>query len=77
MKLAQYDLVKVMKIRCENAFQQDQFNRRAPNIGDIATVVEVYHEPPGYELECSDDQGVTEWLMGFRIGDIELEMIRR
>jgi hypothetical protein len=69
--------MKVTQIRCEDAFRPDEFNRRAPQIGDVATIIEVYSDPPGYELECSNEHGITEWLAGFKADDIELELILR
>jgi hypothetical protein len=42
----------------------------------VATIVEIYLEPPGYELECSDGCGVTQWLMAFGLGDVELELVQ-
>jgi hypothetical protein len=77
MKLTQYDVVKVTQIRRRDAFRPAPFNRRAPQIGDIATILEVYTKPPGYELECSDEHGITEWLDGFKADDIELELVRQ
>jgi hypothetical protein len=41
------------------------FNRRAPAIGDIGTVLEVLRapgRPPVYLVECCDARGATVWL---------------
>ena len=35
--------------------ESNTFNTRPPRIGDIATVIEIYTNPPGYELESPDD----------------------
>jgi len=76
MQHAQYDVVKVTAIRRAVSFEPDDTNRRLPRVGDIATIVEVYANPPGYELECSDHEGITEWLLAFRPEDIELEPVK-
>jgi hypothetical protein len=77
MKLKQYSIVKIKSIN--KKFNSDDFmlNKRVPKIGDIATIVEVYEKPSlGYELECSDKNGITEWLVTFALEDAEFELIR-
>lgn len=77
----QYDVVKVMKItkpfnevEYNNA---DDFNKRLPIVGDIATIVEIYRNPTlGFELECSDENGITNWLMAFEPNEIEIKLIK-
>lgn len=76
MQHAQYDVVKVKAIRRDVSFEPDDTNRRPPRVGDIATIVEIYANPPGYELECRDHEGITEWLLAFRPEDIELEPVK-
>jgi hypothetical protein len=76
MQHAQYDVVKVKVIRRAVSFEPDGTNRRPPRVGDIATIVEVYADPSGYELECCDPDGITEWLLAFRPEDIELEPVK-
>ncbi|OWY27391.1 hypothetical protein [Herbaspirillum robiniae] len=75
MKFKQYDVVKLKGWNVPPKAVEDQFNLRLPVVGDIAVIIEVYTEPPGYELECSDDAGITQWLIAFQPLDIELELI--
>jgi len=74
MLFKQYDVVRVIGIKSNQIFQPDSFNRRGPRIGDLATILEIYSEPFGYELECSDPNGITEWLGGFGPDEMELEL---
>ena len=76
MQFAQYDTVRVVGLHKAVDFERDSFNQRAPRIGDIACIVEVYSDPSGYELECSADNGETEWLLAFSPNDIELELVK-
>jgi len=76
MKLKQYDTVKLIGLHVPTPLLADAFNLRQPVIGDVAAIVEVYSNPSGYELECSDRNGITQWLMAFRPDDIELELHR-
>lgn len=48
---------------------------RQPQVGDVAWVLEIYENPPGYKLECSDKDGTIEWLKGFRTEEIKLEKL--
>jgi hypothetical protein len=48
---------------------------RPPQAGDVAWVIEVYDYPSGYELECSDKNGITEWMQAFSPAEITLEKI--
>jgi hypothetical protein len=75
MGFAQYDVVRVKALRKQVVVEQDAFNKRNPMIGDVATIVEVYTSPPGYELECSDADGITEWLLAFAPEEIVLEKV--
>jgi hypothetical protein len=66
MRYEQYSVVKIKSIN--KTFDADDFklNNRLPEIGDIATIIEIYEEPSlGYELECSDKKGITAWLITF------------
>lgn len=71
-----YDVVRVKELRKQFDFQLDDTSVCAPRVGDVATIVEVYHWPPGYELECSGEDGVTIWLHAFAPEEIELELVR-
>ena len=62
--LQPFACVRVVKIR-ENRFAGERiFYRRQPQVGDIATVVEIFTSPElAYEVECSDQvTGETLWL---------------
>lgn len=50
---------------------------RSPQIGDVATVVDVYDHPPGYELECVTPQGETLWLESFTEEEVSLELVAK
>ena len=71
-----YDVVRLTALLQPADFKPDGVSVRAPRIGDVATIVEVYESPPGYELECSGSDGITEWLRAFAPSDVELEKIR-
>jgi hypothetical protein len=77
MQFKQYDVVKVKALHVEVGKDSDAFNIRIrqPVVGDVATIIEVYSKPPGYELECSDGNGITQWLLAFGQGDIELDLV--
>lgn len=76
MKFKQYDVVRVKGWNVSLEATEGQFNLRLPVVGDIAVIIEVYSEPPGYELECSDGAGITQWLIAFHPLEIELELVR-
>lgn len=71
----QYDVVRLKALREPVHFESDGISRRAPRVGDVAAIIEVYKDPPGYELECSGSDGITEWLCAFSPNDIEFEKI--
>lgn len=76
MSFKQYDAVRVRTINVPIPCAKDEFNLRSPAIGDIAYIIEIYSNPPGYELECSDANGITQWLMSFAPEDVELELVQ-
>jgi hypothetical protein len=76
MQFAQYDTVRIVSIRNTKRLETDAFNIRAPRVGDIACIIEVYSDPPGYDLECSNSDGISEWLLAFPPEEIELELIK-
>jgi len=76
MKFAQYDVVRLVAIRRPLTESDDAFNLCRPVVGDVVTIVEIYSTPPGYELECSDGSGTTQWLMAFAPNEIELELVK-
>ncbi|MDN4056462.1 hypothetical protein QPK32_25720 [Massilia sp. YIM B02763] len=75
MSVKIYDVVKIKKLHKPGDFQPDGTSIRAPIVGDVATVVEVYSTPPGYELECSGRDGITIWLQAFAPEEVELEVV--
>lgn len=76
MKFMQYDVVKIVAFNVQQASFSDESNLRQPAVGDVATIIEVHSSPPGYELECSDADGITQWLVAFRPEDVVLELRR-
>ena len=76
MKFAQYDVVRLAAILLPLTESDSVFNLCRPAVGDVATIVEIYSTPPGYELECSDGSGATQWLMAFAPNEIELELAK-
>ncbi len=81
MKLSdckQYDVVRIHEIRQLADFKIDSICRREPKVGDVATIVEVYTSPVlGFELECCDDDGVTNWLHAFTADDLVIEKLQQ
>lgn len=72
-EIRQYDVVRVVGMKGETP--QVSMGNRSPRIGDRACVVEVYADPPGYELECVSARGETEWLASFPADGVTLEYI--
>src|SRR5437762_14125799 len=49
--------------------------RRQPRVGDCGTVVSLLQrgsDPPGYYVECVDDDGLTVWLTEFDRDELAL-----
>jgi hypothetical protein len=67
----QYDCVRIRGFR--RPVSASPFDARAPIVGDVATIIEIYLSPPGYELECSDADGRTVWQCSFDPAHLELE----
>lgn len=55
-----FDVVKVIAIRGDRFAGQELFDKRAPVVGDVGAILEVYDD--AYEVECSDVDGSTLWL---------------
>jgi len=70
-----YDVVTIKKLHRPIDFQPDGTSVRAPIVGDVATIIDLYTNPPGYELECSGKDGITIWLHSFAPEDVELKVI--
>ena len=58
--MKQFDVVKVTAIRSGRFAGEDVFYKRAPIVGDVGTILEVYAD--AYEVECSDSDGSSIWL---------------
>lgn len=76
MQFAQYDFVKIIRFLTKNPVQTNAFNKGEPHVGDVASIIEIYTDPLGYELECCDEQGITEWVIAFEPDEIELELVK-
>ncbi len=74
MKFKQYDTVKIIEL--VNPEKKSEFDPSVPKIGDIAAIVEIYTKPSiGYELECSDQEGITQWLVTFGPEEVVMELV--
>jgi hypothetical protein len=69
-----YDVVQIKRLHKPIVFHPDGTSVRAPIVGDVAAVIEVYTTPLGYELECSGKDGITIWLHAFAPDEVELEV---
>jgi len=69
-----YDVVRVIAILDKKTVIVDAPNqRRPPKVGDLATILAVYDDPYGFELECCDADGSTIWLGSYLPSQILLE----
>jgi len=60
-RMKQYDVIKLTAIRNDRFKGCAAHWQRAPAIGDIGTILEIY--PDAFEVECSDStNGSTIWL---------------
>ncbi|WP_298769157.1 hypothetical protein [uncultured Shewanella sp.] len=74
MKFAQYDEVKLIKIINQKVMTKKGWGYRDPEVGDIATIIEIYSNPEvAYHLECNDENGATAWDLMVIPDDIELK----
>jgi len=72
----QYDTVKVIEIINPAKAVKSEFDVRAPKVGDVAAIVEVYSTPHlGYELECCNEEGITQWLVTFEPSEIHMVLL--
>lgn len=63
LSISQYDVVRVIRIRDARFDDAKVFYQRHPRVGDVGTVVEVYTNPIGFEVECcAAGDGKTTWL---------------
>ena len=77
-KFQQYDVVRLIGFGPNADLNPSEHDKRPPQIGDTATIVEIYEDPPGYELECCDgsSEGITTWLRSFGVSEIILELLK-
>lgn len=72
----QYDVVEIQEIIQASEFKADSFNQRPPQVGDKATIIEIYQAPTlAYELECSDSNGITLWLQIVTTNEMVLKVV--
>lgn len=71
--MKQYSVVKIKSLNKEFERTECSFGSRVPRVGDIATVVDVYDGT--FDLECSDENGITLWLEIFNLSDADLELV--
>lgn len=76
MRYKQYSVVRLTEIRKQFDEKEVSFFKRSPVIGDEATILEIYEKPTlGYELECTGDNGVTEWMIAFSADEVDFELL--
>ena len=72
------DVVRLVRFVKTFEYVKDPSNRRRPKVGDMATILKVYRSGTlGYQLECKDGRGKTQWVLSFRIDEIDLELVHR
>jgi hypothetical protein len=65
------ELDQVQVVRLNNSTREvdgTEGVRRQPRVGDLGTVVALLQrgaDPPGYYVECVDNDGLTVWLTQF------------
>jgi len=75
-KFNQYDFVKIVRINKQFSKEECTLGKRIPKVGDKASIIEVYEKPClGYELESTNEQGETNWLVTINSEDLEMELI--
>ncbi|MDC9520303.1 hypothetical protein PSH55_04080 [Pseudoalteromonas sp. Angola-31] len=71
--MKQYSVVKVISLNKKFIYSEKSFGSRAPQVGDVGTIVEVYDG--AFDIECCDVNGVTIWLEIFEPSDGDLELL--
>jgi hypothetical protein len=71
--IKQFDRVRIVALRRDRA--SPLVGSRSPQVGDVATVVDLYNRPPGDELECATAEGDTLWLESFTVDEVSLELV--
>jgi len=73
-----FDVVRLVRFVKKFEYVKDPHNLRRPRVGDIATILKVYRSGTlGYQLECKDGRGKSQWILSFRIDEIDLESVHR
>ena len=71
--IKQYDIVRVVRIRDGRVRGRKPWFDRQPLVGDVGTVLEVYEDPPGFEVEgFVDGSHRPLWVECFEPGELEL-----
>ena len=70
-----FDAVRITELRQPVNSNSRKGDMRKPEVGDVAWIIEIYDKTPGYELECSDKNGITEWLQSFSPDEIKFERV--
>ncbi|MCL2914287.1 hypothetical protein L2725_10960 [Shewanella corallii] len=71
--MKQFSVVKIKSLHKEFKHSENSFGSRVPRVGDVATIIDVYNG--AFDLECSDQNGVTLWLELFEAKDADLELV--
>ena len=71
------DVVRLVRFVKTFEYVKDPHNLRRPKVGDVARILKVYRSGTlGYQLECTDGRGKPQWLLSFRIDEIDLALVR-
>lgn len=71
--MRQFSVVKIKSLNKEFRHSEQSFGSRAPQVGDVGTIVDVYEG--AFDIECSYVNGVTIWLELFEPNDADLELL--
>lgn len=71
--MRQYSVVKIKSLKKDFTHAEKIIGSRLPKVGDVGTIVEVYGA--AFDIECSDENGITIWLEIFEPGDADLELL--
>jgi hypothetical protein len=73
MVFKKFDKVKIIKIRNLNMKLRSRLEVATPKADDTAVTIDAYESPIlGYELECSDIDGISQWQLAFTPCEMEL-----
>ncbi|KAF7783526.1 hypothetical protein PRUB_a3316 [Pseudoalteromonas rubra] len=71
--MKQYSVVKIISLNKVFIHSEKSIGSRAPKVGDVGTIVDIYGE--AIDIECSDENGMTVWLELFEPGDADLKLL--